>query len=193
MASTALHRVLRIAVAAAVLGTAPARADILVGVAAPLTGPYEWSGEQTQHAVELAAEELNAAGGLLGQRVTLTFADDYCAPDQAVAAARKLVAEKVVVAMGHNCSGAAIPASEVYEAAHIPFVTGHPTNPRLTERGLHFTFRIVYRDDAQGAVAAEYMVRRLGALRIAIVHDTRTYGQDLADVVRQRLAALGVP
>src|SRR3954454_8377761 len=126
----------------AAIAAAPARADILVGVAAPLTGPYEWSGEQTQHAVELAAEELNAAGGLLGQRVTLTFADDYCAPDQAVAAARKLVADKVVVAMGHNCSGAAIPAAGVYEAAHVPFVTGHPSNPLLTDRGLRFTFRI---------------------------------------------------
>src|SRR3954452_3143382 len=92
MASTALRRVLRITFAVAVLGTArsPARADLLVGVAAPLTGPYEWSGEQTQHGVELAAEELNAAGGLLGQRVALAFADDYCDPEQAVAAARKL-------------------------------------------------------------------------------------------------------
>ncbi len=85
-----IHRVLRITLAVAVLGTSrsPARADILVGVAAPLTGPYEWSGEQAQHGVELAAEELNAVGGLLGQRVTLAFADDYCDPEQAVAAAR---------------------------------------------------------------------------------------------------------
>src|SRR5690349_9220881 len=117
----------------------PARADILVGVAAPLTGQYEWTGELTQHGVELAAEELNAAGGLLGQRVTLALADDYCDPGQAVAAARKLVADKVVAVIGHQCSGAAIAASEIYEAAHIPFVTGNATNPRLTERGLRFT------------------------------------------------------
>ena len=57
------------------------------------------------------------------------------------------------------------PASEVYEAAHVPFVTGGPTNPRLTSRGLRFTFRAVYRDDPQGTFAAEYMVRRLGARR----------------------------
>src|SRR3954469_9203548 len=74
MASTALHRVLRIAVAAAVLGTAPAQADILVGVAAPLTGPYEWGGEEAEHGVELAAAELNAAGGPLGRRVRLSLA-----------------------------------------------------------------------------------------------------------------------
>ena len=43
--------------------------------------------------------------------------------------------------------------------AHIPFVTGHSSNPRLTDRGLRFTFRIAYRDDRQGSVAADYMVR----------------------------------
>src|SRR4051794_13465700 len=193
MASTALHRVLRIAVAAAVFGTAPARADILVGVAAPLTGAYEWGGEEAEHGVELAAAELNAAGGLLGQRVALSVADDFCDPEQAVAAARKLVADKVVVVIGHQCSGAAIPASEVYEATRIPFVAGSASNPLLTDRGLRFTFRATFRDDTQGALAAEHMVRDLGARRIAVVHDTRTYGQGLADAVRQRLGALGVP
>ena len=165
---------LRITLAAAVLGTAPARADILVGVAAPLTGPYEWGGEEAEHGVELTAAELNAAGGLLGQRVALSLADDYCDPEQAVAAARKLVADKVVAVIGHQCSGAAIPASEVYEAARIPFVTGSATNPLLTDRGLRFTFRATFRDDTQGVLAAEHMVRDLGARRIAVVHDTRT-------------------
>src|SRR5262245_16325369 len=110
-----------------------ARADILVGVGAPLTGPSAWSGEQIQHGVEFATAELNAAGGLLGQRVALTFADDYCDPEQAVVAARKLVAQRIVAVLADSCSGAAIPASEVYEEAQIPFVA-LPTNPRLTER-----------------------------------------------------------
>src|SRR4051794_41823158 len=120
MASTALHRVLRIAVATAVLGTAPAQADILVGVAAPLTGPYEWGGEEAEHGVELAAAELNAAGGLLGQRVALSLADDYCDPEQAVAAARKLVAGKAGAGVGPPWSGAAGPAAGGYEAAPLP-------------------------------------------------------------------------
>jgi branched-chain amino acid transport system substrate-binding protein len=169
------------------------RADILIGVATPLTGQYEYIGEQTRSGTDLAVKELNTAGGVLGQRVMISLIDDFCDADQAVAAARKLVADKVVVAIGHNCSGAAIPASEVYEAARVPFIAPDATNPLLTERGLRLTFRPTLRDDTQGSFAAEHMVRRLGARRIAILHDTRTYGRGLAEVARKRLVELGAP
>jgi branched-chain amino acid transport system substrate-binding protein len=110
-----------------------------------------------------------------------------------VAAARQLLAHKVVFVTGHGCSGAAIPASEIYEAARIPFITGGPTNPRLTERGLRFTFRSTMRYEAQATLAIDYMVRQLNAQRIAIVHDTRIFGKELAELTSRRLAELGAP
>jgi len=73
-----------------------ARAEILIGLAAPLTGGLAWFGEQSQRPVELAVEKLNDAGGLLGQRVEVIAADDYCDGEQAVAAANKLLAAGVV-------------------------------------------------------------------------------------------------
>src|SRR4051812_11680247 len=81
-----------------------AAADILIGVPLPLTGTQAWGGERTQQGAELAVAELNAAGGLLGQQVRIDLADDYCDGDQAVAAARKLVVDKVVAAIGEPCS-----------------------------------------------------------------------------------------
>jgi branched-chain amino acid transport system substrate-binding protein len=171
-------------VAIATLGGARnAEAEILVGFAGPLTGEMELAGEQMQNGTKLAVAELNAGGGLLGQKIVLVHVDDHCDGEQAGAAARKLVADGVAVAIGHLCSQAAIPASQVYEAARIPFIS-MAANPLLTARGLRWTFRGSPADD---------MVRRFAPQRIAIVHDTRTYGKGLAEMTRKSLEELGVP
>ena len=79
--------------AAAFWGPA-AEAEIRIGVAGPMTGAYAWFGEQYQRGTGLAVEDLNADGGVLGQEVDLVVGDDFCDPDQAIAAANKLVAER---------------------------------------------------------------------------------------------------
>ena len=167
-------------------------AEILIGYAGPLSGEMELAGEQMQNGVELALTELNAAGGVLGQKVDLTLADDHCDPEQALAAARKLVAERVAVVIGHLCSGTAIPVSLIYETARIPLIT-LAANPLLTERGLRFTFRSSPPDDANADFTARYVARQFAAKRIAIVHDSRVYGKGLAEMTRDRLAELGMP
>ena len=70
-----------------------AHADILIGVAGPMTGKDSWPGEQMQRGAERAVVEVNAAGGVLGEQVELISADDFCDPEQATAAARKLVSQ----------------------------------------------------------------------------------------------------
>ena len=166
-------------------------AEILVGFAGPLTGEMELAGEQMQNGTALAVAELNAAGGVLGQKIVLDQVDDHCDGEQAVAAARKLVADEVAVAIGHLCSDAAIPASAVYEAARIPFITV-ASNPLVTGRGFRWTFRGDPPDDANARFTAAYMVRQFAAKRIAIIHDTRAYGQGLAELTRTGLAELGL-
>jgi branched-chain amino acid transport system substrate-binding protein len=72
----------------------PARTEILIGVAAPMTGATNaWFGEQVERGAALAVADLNAEGGVLGQQVRLITVDDYCDPEQAVAAANKLVSD----------------------------------------------------------------------------------------------------
>ena len=176
---------------ATLAGSLHVAADILVGFAGPLTGEMELAGEQMQNGTELAVAELNAAGGVLGQKIVLDQVDDHCDGEQAVAAARKLVADGVAAAIGHLCSSAAIPASAVYEAARIPFITV-ASNPLVTGRGFHWTFRGDPPDDANARFTAAYIVRQFAAKRIAIVHDTRAYGQGLAELTRTGLAELGL-
>jgi branched-chain amino acid transport system substrate-binding protein len=125
---------------AAALG-GPVLADVLIGMAGPITGKDAWFGAQLQRGAELAVADLNAAGGVLGQQVELTTADDYCDPGQAVAAARKLVSVGVIFVVGHYCSGASIPASEVYEAAGVLMISPASSNPMLTELGRANVFR----------------------------------------------------
>ena len=108
---TVAGRLLVYAAVALWFGAGVARAEVLLGVAGPLTGPNAWLGELTQQGFALAIADLNATGGVLGQRVRGIIADDFCNPDQARAAAGKLIAAQVVAVIGHQCSGAAIAAA----------------------------------------------------------------------------------
>jgi branched-chain amino acid transport system substrate-binding protein len=182
-----------IAAIVATFGTTPfAQAEILIGMAGPLTGPNAWIGEQTERGVTLAVADLNAAGGVLGQQVEVVTVDDYCEAEQAIAAAAKLVAVGAAFVAGHPCSGAAIPASEVYAAAGTLMISNAATNPILTSRGLDNAFRVVGRDDQQGTIAGNYLAERWGDKSIAIVHDGGTYGLGLAEETKRQLNARGV-
>ena len=169
-----------------------ARADVLIGMAAPMTGATNaWFGEQVEHGAAMAVADLNTAGGVLGQQVRLITVDDYCDPEQAVAAAKKLVSEGVIFVVGHFCSHSSIPASEVYEAAGVLMMSPGSSNPMLTELGRTNVFRFLHRDDALGVVAAKYIADHWPDKKIAILHDRTTYGKGLADETKKALNKLG--
>lgn len=103
-----------VALTAMVAFSGNAWADILVGVAGPFTGPNAAFGEQLKKGAEQAAADINAAGGINGEQIVLTFGDDVSDPKQGVSVANKFVADGVKVVVGHFNSGVSIPASEVY-------------------------------------------------------------------------------
>jgi branched-chain amino acid transport system substrate-binding protein len=170
----------------------PARAEILIGAAGPITGQLAWIGEQMQRGAELAVADINVAGGVLGQQVRLITADDFCDSEQAVSAAQKLVSDGVVFVVGHLCSESSIPASKVYEAAGVLQISPASTNPLLTEQGRANVFRVIGRDDAQGIVAGNYLADHWADKKIAILHDNTTYGKGLADETKKQLNKRGV-
>jgi branched-chain amino acid transport system substrate-binding protein len=177
---------------AAALFATGARAEIRIGVAGPMTGTNAWFGEQYQRGTELAVEDLNARGGVLGERVELIVGDDFCDADQAVALAHKLASDGVVFVAGHWCSHTSIAASDVYEAAGVVMISPASTNPRLTERGLRYVFRTCGRDDAQGTLVADYLAEKWSGAAIAVVHDGQAYGQGIAEEAVRRLGELGI-
>jgi branched-chain amino acid transport system substrate-binding protein len=180
------------AIGLATATAAPARAEVLIGLAAPLTGPMGWAGGETERGAKLAVADLNAKGGLLGEQIEMITADDYCDGEQAVAAANKLVADGVVAVFGHQCSGAAIPASKIYAAAAVLMISNFATNPELTEQGLQNVARVVGRDDVQGKMGADLLAERWRDKAIGILHDGEAYGKGLAQETKKRLNDHGV-
>jgi branched-chain amino acid transport system substrate-binding protein len=169
-----------------------AKADVLIGTAGTMGGRYGWVGEQLQRGAEMAVADINTAGGILGQQVKLVTVDDSCDAAQAVAAANKLVADHVVAVIGHDCSDASIAASEIYETAGILQISPASTNPLFTDKGRGNVFRVVGRDDAQGAVAGNYIADRWPDKKIAILHDGSIYGKGLADETKKQLQKRGL-
>jgi branched-chain amino acid transport system substrate-binding protein len=169
-----------------------AEADQVIAVVGPMTGLQSANGIDFTGGVELAVDDINAKGGLLGQKLTYITVDDACDPDQAEAAAQQIVSEPPAVVIGHYCSDCSIRAAPLYAKAHVLQITPTSTNPSLTEMGIDTVFRMLGRDDNQGRTIA----RRLAAVwprgRIAMLDDGSLYGKGLADVVRSGLASHGI-
>ena len=108
-----------------------ALADIQIGTAGPMTGQYAAFGEQLKRGAEMAVEDINEAGGVIGEKLALNIGDDACDPKQAVAVANDMASKKVVFVAGHFCSGSSIPASAVYAEENIVQISPASTNPAL--------------------------------------------------------------
>jgi branched-chain amino acid transport system substrate-binding protein len=181
-----------VALTALVAFSGSAWADIIVGVAGPITGPNAAFGAQLQKGAEQAAADLNAAGGINGEQIKVVVGDDVSDPKQGISVANKFVADGVKFVVGHFNSGVSIPASEVYAENGILEITPAATNPTFTERGLWNTFRTCGRDDQQGAVAGAYLAANFKDAKIAIIHDKTPYGQGLADETKKALNGASV-
>lgn len=173
------------------IGADTARADIVIGMAGPLTGPTAAFGLQTRLGVEQAVADINAAGGVNGQTIRLQIEDDAGDARQGVSVANRLVGNNVKFVIGHNNSGVSIPASEVYAEAGVFQISPSSTSPTLTERGLWNVFRVCGRDDQQGLVAGRFLFENYKGKAVAIIHNKTAYGQGLADETRRHFNALG--
>ncbi|MBN2751680.1 MAG: branched-chain amino acid ABC transporter substrate-binding protein [Rhodospirillaceae bacterium] len=178
-------------VAILALSAGIAKADIVVGVAGPMTGPYASFGEQALKGAEQAVKDINAKGGVLGQKLKLEVGDDACDPKQAVAVANQFANKGVVFVDGHYCSGSSIPASAVYNEEGIVQISWGSTNPKLTEQGFANVYRVCGRDDQQGPTAAELIMKKYKGKNVAILHDKTAYGKGLADEMKKSFNAQG--
>ena len=178
---------LGLALGAAIAFAGTAQAQIKLGVAGPITGPNAAFGAQLKNGTEQAIEDINAAGGIMGQKITVSTGDDVSDPKQGVSVANKFVGDGIKFVVGHFNSGVTMPASEVYAESGILMISPSATNPKITERKLWNTFRTCGRDDQQGAVASAWILKSMKGKKVAIVHDKTTYGQGLADETKKGL------
>ncbi len=181
-----------VAVTALLAMTGVASAQIKIGVGGPMTGSNATFGAQMRKGAEQAVADINAKGGINGQKVELVIGDDRSDPKEGVSVANKFVGDGVKLVLGHFNSGVSIPASEVYAENGVLMISPASTNPRLTERKLWNTFRTCGRDDQQGIVAGAYLLKSFKGKKVAIVHDKTTYGKGLADETKKAMNAGGL-
>ncbi|NOJ41133.1 branched-chain amino acid ABC transporter substrate-binding protein [Bradyrhizobium australiense] len=171
--------------------TAAFAEDITIAVAGPITGGESAFGRQMKNGAEQAVADINAAGGVLGKKLALQVGDDACDPKQARSVAEKFASAKIPFVAGHFCSSSSIPASEAYADGNVLQITPASTNPLFTERKLWNVARVCGRDDQQGLVAADYIVKNYKGKNIAILNDKTTYGKGLADETKKALNKAG--
>ena len=163
-----------------------------VAVVGPITGQYASFGAQMKNGGEMAVEDINAAGGVLGKKLDLDIGDDACDPKQAVAVANQMVGAEVALLAGHYCSGSSIPASGVYKDANMVQISPASTNPALTDdRAGPNIYRVCGRDDQQGGVAGKYLASNFADKNIAMIQDKTAYGKGLADETKKAMNDAG--
>ncbi|WP_084669063.1 ABC transporter substrate-binding protein [Spirulina major] len=184
-------------VAVFVACSSPAITEIRIGAIAPLTGDVATtSGQPTLDGITLAIQQVNAQGGIpidgTLYPITLVTADDQDNPNQAVAAANRLINQENIIALvGVPLSRIATPVASVAEQAQVPMVSSKSTNLDTTA-GKLYSFRATFTDTFQGQVLATFAAHELNLQRAAILYDVASnYNQDLAKIFTAAFTARG--
>ena len=162
----------------------PTKGDVIVYVAAPLSGFQANGGQTVLGGVRLMADEINQEGGLRGYRVVVRGVDDESDNDAAAAIADEVAqavsrGDRVLGLIGHLNSGQTEVGMDIYKNLPIVIITPTASDMSLTESGFRNFFRINAHNAAEARVAAEYMVNTLGVGRVAVIYNEDSYGIDL--------------
>lgn len=152
---------------------------IKLGMLAPFSGSESAFGEYMQNGAQLAVNEVNADGGVLGRDLELVVEDDACDATTAVAGANKLVTDGIAASVGGYCSGATLPTMPIFDEAGIPMVIPAANSNELVEQGLPGVFLINGTGTQQAAAAVQYS-ENIGAATVAAIDDATAYSADLA-------------
>lgn len=172
--------------------TAGTTGDIPIGVFGALTGDQAAFGTSTVNGVRLAADEINAAGGVLGRKIRLVVEDDQGRAEEAASVVTKLItATRVAALIGENSSNQSLAAAPIAQANSVPMISPSSTNPAVTEKG-DYIFRVCFTDPYQGKALAAFVRNELKLDDAAILVDRKNdYSVGLAAVFRKELEASG--
>ena len=182
---------------AAMLLTAcqPGGGTIKIAVLAPMSGQVATFGDSTAKGAQLAVEEWNAKGGVLGKKIQAVVEDSQCTPDPAVNAANKVIdQDKVHYIVGEVCSKASIPISEIANSKKVIQISPTSTNPDVTVgkdgKVKDYIFRACFIDPFQGTVGAKFALDNLKAKTAFIMLDqANDYVKGLAEFFEKAFTA----
>lgn len=167
-----------------------AQEDIAIGVIVPTSGSIAVWGINSERGIRLAAEQINAAGGIDGRKLRLLVEDSACQPERAVASFQRLVTEgQVPVVLGNICSSNVLAMAPLAEQEKVVLFSTGASNPAISEAG-DFVFRNWPSDHLQGSLTADYAYEQ-GYRKMAILHVDNDYGGGLEEVFRRHFQELG--
>jgi branched-chain amino acid transport system substrate-binding protein len=195
-----VHRYLLLALAILLVAlpacSSATKGEVIVYVAAPLSGFQANGGQTVLGGARLMADQLNRSGGLLGYKVIVVGKDDESDSDVAVAVAEEIRDEikngkRVLGVIGHYNSGQTLAAMEIYKDLPLIVITPTTSEVSVTQKGYRNFFRVNANDAVQAKVDAEFLVQTLGAKRVAVIHNDTAYGLGLRDQITRELTRLG--
>jgi branched-chain amino acid transport system substrate-binding protein len=165
--------------------------EIKIGMPAPVTGPIAYLGQHMRWAAEMATDEINAAGGVLGQKVAFLMQDTACKPADSVSAVEKLInQDHVALVLGDLCSGATLALMPIVERAQKPMIVSISTHPGVTEKagvgGNKWVFRTVA-DDAMMTGVIVRTIRKDNPGKLAALAEDTDYGRGGVALLAQQL------
>ena len=164
---------------------------IKLGVTIPLTGDLASFGTGEKDAMEIAAQEINSAGGINGKKLELVIEDTKCDAKEGISAANKLInIEKVSVIVGEVCSGSVLAMAPITEQSKTILFATAASSPKITNAG-DYVFRDYPSDAYQGKFAAEYSYNKLGKRKVGLLYMQIDYGIGVKDAFKNRFKELG--
>ncbi|HEY4641525.1 MAG TPA: ABC transporter substrate-binding protein [Thermoanaerobaculia bacterium] len=172
--------------------TAPVATDIPVGLYGAMTGSEAAFGQATMQGVKLAAEEINANGGVLGRKIRLVIEDDQGKAEEAASAVTKLITrDNVIAVIGENSSNQSLAAAPICQSNQIPMISPSSTNPNVTKKG-DYIFRVCFIDPYQGKALALFARQNLNLTNAALLIDNKNdYSVGLGKVIHDEFTRLG--
>ena len=159
---------------------------ITIGVMVPTSGSEAYYGNDMYQSYQLAVDEINAAGGILGRQLELYLADDGCDANMASQAASRIISRGVDFVVGGYCSGATIPALQQYYDANLVMLVSAANSTDITALGLNQTF-MLNSPGTHAAVTLTNLCLSLGTQSVALIHQGDAYTKNLSDICQEAL------
>jgi branched-chain amino acid transport system substrate-binding protein len=177
-----------------------AQNEVVIGSVLPLTGPIAPIGATNRKGIELAVEEINAAGGikaLNGARLKIVDGDHEGKPEKAISETERLVRQGVHVLFGAYQVASTVPSTQVAERFKIPYVVPVTAPDIVVERGFKYVFKISpksswYARDQIRFLEAVGQRRGTPVKNVALMHEATLYGQTVSKYQREYLAKSGL-
>jgi branched-chain amino acid transport system substrate-binding protein len=164
--------------------------DITLGMLTPLSGSSAAIGPYMKNGAQLAINEINASGGVLGRKLALNVEDEACDPKTAAAGAAKLVTAGIKVSVGGYCSSATLPTLSIFNKANIPMIIPAANSTDLLKDKLPNVFLLNGTGKQQAAAAVDF-IKKTGATAVALVDDNTSYSKNITTLTGESLASGG--